>query len=280
MSPMSLLTLYTQKQKQEQTPIILSTTNSCHVERLTCKSEEERMKLAIYTGLAAAWKNIAFLKIFPWENMCKKNKTIVHYIALKENKNKKRRNGNGNRSRSISEWPTICICGWMTTKYVPELNGIYLSEISTRNATDSAFRGTGRILHNALISYEYESKSNKKMDFIYLYPLNEEVEKVYITWGYTKHPILPYMFYGNPSNIALDILLKKYHENLSIENEEKYKNIAEIRSLLERIKDIDLLHKFDSKVKKGDPKFQELMMNIIDVENDEEKIGMIYGYLN
>ena len=105
--------------------------HGCNIERLTCDTESERMRLAYYRGIAAAGKDISFVKVFPWETLCDANPNLIHYIAHKTTKR------------------GHVICGWMTVKHVPEWRGAYIAEITTRNATDKGFKGVGFMLHKA-----------------------------------------------------------------------------------------------------------------------------------
>ncbi len=114
-----------------------------------------------------------FVNIFPWKKQCKA--PYIHFVAHAV------RNG------------TPLLCGWLTLLVMEDEGSGFINEVSTRQTKDEFRRGVGQLLNNAVVQWAV----TKGLKFLYLYPLNEEVRKVYMTpaWGYVQaHEKLPHLF--------------------------------------------------------------------------------------
>jgi len=126
------------------------------------KIEVERLaKLADEAQVKAPTDNLPFdIDVLPWTKKCDDEIVTWHFVATDP----------GN--------PDM-VCGWLAaTVHPPPSRGksyIYLREISTRRpGTDGWRKGVGPALHRELVE-----KAGDKYAFIYLFPLNDRVAKLY-----------------------------------------------------------------------------------------------------
>jgi hypothetical protein len=91
--------------------------------------------------------------------------------------------GNKPNWHFVAKSPDDRICGWLAAQTYEndDRKYIYLVEISTRRIKDDVYGGVGRQLHEALVN----AARDGGYDFIYLYPINSGVAKVYEGWGYS-----------------------------------------------------------------------------------------------
>lgn len=135
------------------------------------------------SGLLDAFVNMAqsqksgFVDVFPWH--IARNKDILMIISasnLMELRSCKR--------RSIQRVPTrdTNICGWLSAIVFDK--SVYLAEISSRRNADgkAMYKGIGKAMFDELVKWSIEHGK----DYIYLYPLNDEVATIYKKWNLTK----------------------------------------------------------------------------------------------
>lgn len=221
-------------------------TLQCDVIRLTCNTMNERLALSAFRGAAEAGKDVSFIKIFPWETLCDLNPNLIHYIAY----------------TPTSKDPKFKVYGWMTVKHMPEWNGYYIVEITTRGGTNKTIKGVGRTLHNALLADIHPNA------FVYLYPLDDAAAGAYTRWGYTTiDDKLAYMFYRNPMDGFIDGLHKalRDRENMHI-NDSTMKRLVQAEALLPT----KLLQAFKERIS-TDPSFVDIIHDIDEMTDDEKR---------
>ena len=222
----------------------MSTSHGCVVQRFTCRTEGERLRLAELFGIASADQGRAFIDVYPWETQCSENRDLIHYVSLKQIKRR--------------TYPVVC--GWMTVELTRKFGEAYIKEITSRNATDSAFKGVGFALLAAL-------EADYPKTTISLYPLNDRVAAIYQRWGFKSYSEkLPYLFYGPPPRTALITMLEKKQLKQDKEDAEESQNIIEMfKSLLQskmRSRLVDALRR--------DPRLREKLVGIASAEDDPE----------
>jgi hypothetical protein len=204
-------------------PISPSPDHKCMVYRLSCRTPREMQMVSFLAGIAMSQKE-HFVKIFPWESGCKDN--VYHYVSL---------SFQGEAPRMLL--PTLArraptVCGWMTVL----VNGqsAYISEITTRHATDASFRRVGSLLKDAL---EYDIRQGlvgPSIQYASLYPLDEDAEKAYVRWGFQRlHPQVKelYKVFGKPpSPNHLESIVKSRKKDGNMED----KVLEEIKQQLSR----------------------------------------------
>ena len=160
----------------------------CEVKRFNCSNPSNSEKIRELADMAERQQegNSGFnSKIIPWREGC--FHVDRHYIAKSEG----------------------VICGWMTVHMnrKSNMNYIFISEISTRRIKDEFYGGVGKSLHDALVA----DARAEGFDFIYLYPLSDEVSSVYTKWGYVYlRPEIKHRFFiigKQPSKTFLDNLM-------------------------------------------------------------------------
>lgn len=162
-------------------------TSTCHIVRYRCPEDTDTIKYLAKEANIQQSRNSGFEVIFPWRDLCENE---YHYVARDS---------------------TGIICGWLTAriKKFKRQTYMYLSEISTRRIRNSLYGGIGQRLHNAFI----EDAERSRINFISLYPLDKEIEEMYLQpkWGYEKlRPGMKYIFRilkGQPSEELLDSLM-------------------------------------------------------------------------
>lgn len=140
------------------------------------KKVESNGLINTFVNLAQSQRN-AFVDIFPWDSA--KGQDLLMIVAATDMMSLR-----ACRNRTVTKIPrqTTKICGWLTA--IVFNDSVYLSEISSRSATNSnvAYKGIGKRMFDKLVEW---CVKNKK-DYIYLYPLNERVKDLYESkWGLT-----------------------------------------------------------------------------------------------
>ncbi len=135
---------------------------------LECRKKKERQQILAYAEQIAKQYNAEknYTDIFPWKKACK-GAPYVHFIA-----HAKRADG------------STLILGWLTLLILEHDGKPHGSivEISTRRIRDEFYGGVGKRLNDAVVSWATE----KGLEFLYLWPLNETVRAIYMRpeWGY------------------------------------------------------------------------------------------------
>jgi len=133
------------------------------------------------------------IAVLPWTNRCDDEYVDWHFVATDED----------------------MICGWLAAKLHTFKGGkqyVYLREISTRRPGTVGWRkGVGPALHKAFV----EKAKEKGVAFIYLYPINEGVSKLYQKepWSYKPFPIegvthLYRLVAGTEDDVKKEVLLR------------------------------------------------------------------------
>ncbi len=196
---------------------------------LDCSKKKDTKQIAEFSKLVeaqyAAEKN--YVNVFPWIKGCKS--PFIHFIA-----HTKRKDGRP----LIGGWLTLLIM-----EHEGKDHG-YLSEISTRRTKDEHYGGVGQLLHSAMLQWA----AKHKLEFVYLWPLNEGVRAIYMKpdWGYVpKRNDVHQLFRvlrSEPPNDFLDTLVRPD------ETEERAETLDEYIEMIEEI--VETL---------GDEEFQELL---------------------
>lgn len=134
--------------------LLLKDKEGCSIIQLNCANDIDR-EVVEWLKIVAKKQQDFFTDIFPWDKIseyCKKDKKNVNiFISLKVLTS------------------SVFICGWLTS--MTDNDGdVYISEITTRGASDKTIKGIGKSLINAV---DDTIKSGKR---IYLEPLESAIK--------------------------------------------------------------------------------------------------------
>lgn len=234
-------------------------TSSCKIHVFDCSQENDRRMVSFLQGVAASQKYF-FEHIFPWETRCINQRLYVAYSGEEDILNTKTP-------------PTIC--GWMNVvlqeeKYKDKNMTYkmgYITELTSRSATDKNFKGIGSLLLDAL-DRDAEDINSLGLDFNFLTPLNKNVVGFYKKKGYDF--IKPARFMIKVFNKPpLPQWLNKYKPS-----DEEY--MADILYGLQK-RDKELATKFQAIMKKD--KKEKYKYMVLDIYDNQQNIEDIIKWL-
>jgi hypothetical protein len=219
-------------------------THNCKVYRLQIGGVgNQGLLLSYFKGLADGRRS-SFDRIFPWDKL-NKDKDLIHYVSI-----------SGSPSMETVSPPVIC--GWMTVS--PETTqSLYLSEITTRHATDKSYSKVGFSLHQALLEDIAENYYGR-VDYIYLLPIDDQAASAYVRWGYhTVHPDLTAMVYDVSRRGSSESFISSQFAKRDADNELENNIILDLRDIL----DDDLRQLLDDRIA-DDSNFYRIVLPYVD----------------
>ena len=164
----------------------VASVHQCRVYAFSCDDPEDLQTIAFLQGIAVSQKS-AFIKIFPWDSLCKPNHLM--YVSLAFPAPYISRHPKVTLREMLQTPPVIC--GWLTASYEPKRRAVYINKLATRTPTDRTYSGVGQGLLAALESHVFgpataSAASPATANFIYLFPLDAAAAAFYDKAAYVQ----------------------------------------------------------------------------------------------
>ena len=170
----------------------VASAHQCRVYAFSCDDPEDLQTIAFLQGIAVSQKS-AFVKIFPWDSLCKPNNQM--YVSLAFPAPYVSRHPKVTLREMLQTPPVIC--GWLTASYEPKRRAVYINKLATRTPTDRTYSGVGQGLLAALESHVFgpatasaaspaSAATASPANFIYLFPLDAAAAGFYDKAAYVR----------------------------------------------------------------------------------------------
>ena len=162
----------------------VASAHQCRVYAFSCDDPEDLQTIAFLQGIAVSQKS-AFIKIFPWDSLCKPNNQM--YVSLAFPAPYVSRHPKVTLREMLQTPPVIC--GWLTASYEPKRRAVYINKLATRTPTDRTYSGVGQGLLAALESHVFgpaSAATASPANFIYLFPLDAAAAGFYDKAAYVQ----------------------------------------------------------------------------------------------